>query len=501
MKKFKIKSFIVLFFVVNLVLCAFAGCNKLNIENAAKNLTNYYIEAEFNDEKKSLSCVQTVNYINPYEVTLSELQFHLYPNAFSGNTKIGPVSQSYYTRAYPNGDSFGSIIINKINVDGNEREVRMGKTNNEVLFVDLGKDLYPDERINITMEYVVTIPNCYHRFGYGDDTYNFGNFYPIVSIYENGEFYFCEYKNNGDPFYSDMANYNVKLCCDKDFVVASSGKQTNINVSEANKKTIYIEANAVRDFAFVMSKKFEVITGKVFNTEVHYYFYDDENANKNLQAGIDAIKTFSDLFGKYPYSTMSIVKTDFIHGGMEYPNLVYISDEVEDEEEYVNVIIHETAHQWWYNLVGSNACEYAWLDEGLTEYSTLMFYKYNQNYNVDVKASINNSLSSYILFSEIYKSVYGELDEKMTKNVNEFKGDLEYVYSTYVKGALFFDNLNDLVGSKNFLKSLKLYFNENCYKNATPENLINCFERVCKRSLEGFFDSWINGKVVLQNYK
>lgn len=500
MKKLKFKKFFVLFFIISVTLSFFAGCNKLNIENASKNLTNYYIEAEFNDEEKTLSCFQTVNYINPYEVTLSQLQFHLYPNAFSANTKSGPVSPSYYTRAYPNGDSFGNISINKIDVDGKEVEVKTGKTNNEVLFVDLKKDLYPDEKVNITMEYVVTLPNCFHRFGYGDDTFNFGNFYPIVGIYENGDFYFCEYKSNGDPFYSDMANYNVKLVCNKDFVVASSGKQISVEISETNKKTTVIQAGAVRDFAFVLSKKFEVLSGKISNTEVFYYYYEDDYANKNLQAGIDAIKTFSDLFGDYPYSTMSIVKTDFIHGGMEYPNLVYISDSVEDEEEYLNVIIHETAHQWWYNLVGSNACEYAWLDEGLTEYSTLMFYKYNQNYNVDVKSSINNSLSSYVLFSEIYKSVYGELDEKMTKNVNDFKGDLEYVYSAYVKGVLFFDNLNDLVGNKNFLKSLRLYFNENCYKNATPENLISCFERVCKRSLEGFFDSWINGKVVLQNY-
>ena len=46
----------------------------------------------------------------------------------------------------------------------------------------------------------------------------------------------------------------------------------------------------------------------------------------------------------------------------------------------------------------------------------------------------------------------------MTKNVNEFRGDTEYVYATYVKGVLFFDNLNELVGDKKFEKSLKQVF-------------------------------------------
>ena len=500
MKKNLFSKIIVIILCLFCGLGCFAGCKKQNIASVSKNLSSYYIEGDFNEEDKTLTCNQVLNYINPYNTSLDRLEFHLYPNAFSSNTKSGPVSSAYYAKAYANGDSFGGIEIKGVKVDGKEKEIKLDKINNEVLVVNFDKELFPDDRVNITLDYVVTLPNCWHRFGYGDDTYNFGNFYPIASIYENGEFYYCQYKNNGDPFYSDMANYNVKLTCNKDFVVATSGKQTNVEITETNKKITSVEAKAVRDFAFVLSKKFEVISKNVSGVNVSYYYYDDEFANKNLQVAADSIKTFSDLFGKYPYETMSVVKTDFIHGGMEYPNLVYISDAVEDEKEYLNVIVHETAHQWWYNMVGSNACEYAWMDEGLTEYSTLLFYKKNTSYGVDVKSSLNNSLSSYILFCEIYKSVYGDFDEHMTKNVNEFKGDLEYVYITYVKGVLFFDSLNDLVGNKNFIKALRLYFKENCYKNAKPENMIACFEKVCKRSLNGFFDSWINGKVVLQNY-
>ena len=298
-----------------------------------------------------------------------------------------------------------------------------------------------------------------------------------------------------------MANYNVTITYENDFKLASTGVQNSTKVLESGKKQTQIEAKVVRDFAFVMSKKFEIASKKAGDTTVFYYYYEDENFEKSLQAGVDSINTFSNLFGKYPYSTYSVVKANFIHGGMEYPNLVYISDSVTDYEDYLNVIVHETAHQWWYNMVGSNACEFAWLDEGLTEYSTLMFYNENPSYNINTRESLNSSLSSYLLFSEICTSVYGSFDSTMTRNVNSFKGDMEYVYVTYVKGVLFFDNLNELVGSKKFKKSLKNYFEENKYKNARPENLISAFEKTCKKNLESFFDSWINGKVVLQNYK
>lgn len=497
MKKLK---FLALIMVVVSVCCVFGGCKNNSLHKVSQNLTNYTLNLSFDDETKTLSGSQEVDYINSTDVTLNEVKFHLYPNAFSASAQTKPVSSAYKTKAYPNGENYGGIEVTKVQVEGKTQQVNIGAPDQEVLTVSLAEELFPEESVKIFLEYKVLLPNCLHRFGYGDNTYNFGNFYPIACVYENGEFKTDAYGSNGDPFYSDMANYDVTINCESDFTVATSGEQTHNSTSETARRTIKATAKAVRDFAFVMSKKFEVISAKAGKTTVFYYYYDDQNAKENLQAGVDSINTFSELFGQYPYSTYSVVKTNFIHGGMEYPNLVYISDSVDSLTEYKNVIIHETAHQWWYNLVGSNACEYAWLDEGLTEYSTLMFYMKNQNYKVNVKESLNNSLSSYLLFSEICTSVYGKFDSSMTRNVNTFRGDMEYVYVTYVKGVLFFDNLSELVGQKNFIKALKLYFKENCYKNATPNNMISAFEKVCKRELKSYFDSWTQGKVVLQNY-
>lgn len=487
----------ILFFV--LVSSLFSACSCSSLNAISKELTNYNLVLSFDDDTKTLTGEQSINYINSTQTVLNEVWFHLYPNAFSSEATIKPVSNLYKEKAYPNGEDYGGIEVTSVKVENVEQDVVITLPDNETLIVKLSDELFPDDRVNIKINYSVLLPNCLHRFGYGDNTYNFGNFYPVACVYENGSFKTDAYGNNGDPFYSEMANYNVTIIYDEEFTLASSGKQLNTTIQDAKKQT-NIKASVVRDFAFVLSKKFQVVSAKAGDTNVYYYYYDDENFEKSLQAGVDAINTFSNLFGDYPYETFSIVKANFIHGGMEYPNLVYISDSVVQESEYLNVIIHETAHQWWYNLVGSNACEYAWLDEGLTEYSTLMFYKYNSNYQVDIKDSLNSSLSSYLLYSEICTSIYGKFDSSMSRNVNTFKGDLDYVYVTYVKGVLFFDNLNELVGSKKFEKSLKQYFKDNKYKNATPDDIISAFEKVCKRNLKNFFDSWVSGKVVLQNY-
>ena len=138
----------------------------------------------------------------------------------------------------------------------------------------------------------------------------------------------------------------------------------------------------MRDFAAVLSKKFEVKKEKVGATEVAYYYYDDEQADASFNTAVKALKTFNEMIGKYPYKTLSVVKTNFVHGGMEYPNLVYISENLNNYEDYTNVIVHEIAHQWWYGVVGNNAYANGWMDEGLTEYTTALFYEFNKEYNI-----------------------------------------------------------------------------------------------------------------------
>ncbi|NCB48125.1 MAG: M1 family peptidase [Clostridia bacterium] len=484
-----------------LFFCLFAlsACGEKTLEDISQNLSTYNLSVTFDESDNTLCGTETVNYKNNYETTLSCVKFHLYPNAFRQGATYSPVSLRNFDKAYENGFSAGEIDISSVSVDGKSIEVEIEGNDENILNVDLFQEIFPGEGVSIQIVFEVLLPNCVHRFGYGDNTYNFGNFYPIACVFENGEFVQDNYGSNGDPFYSETANYNVTISCDDDFTLASSGTQKSKSVENGNIVTT-ISASAVRDFAFVLSKKFSVISENVDGVTVSYYYYDDENALKSLQTGVKAIKTFSNLFGSYPYETYSVVKTNFIHGGMEYPNLVYISDTVESYDDYLNVIVHETAHQWWYNMVGSNACEYAWLDEGLTEFSTLMFYRYNDGYNVVESDSLNASLSSYILFSEIYESVYGNFDASMSRNVNDFSGEMEYTYISYVKGVLFFDNLEKTAGEKNFLKALKHYFKENKFTNAIPDDLISSFEVTTKRNLEGFFNSWINGKVILQNY-
>ena len=82
----------------------------------------------------------------------------------------------------------------------------------------------------------------------------------------------------------------------------------------------------------------------------------------------------------------------------------------------------------------------------------------------------------------------------MSRALNEYNGEMDYVYTTYVRGMLLFREIRDLIGNKDFVAALKFYFKENCFGIAEPADLIYAFERASKRQLETYMMSWIDGK-------
>ena len=486
--------------LILLVTCfgVFSGCKTDFVNRFSKNVDEYEININLDEKEHIANCTQTVNYVNKTEDELEEVYFHLYPNAFKKDAVNKPVSSVYETKAYYNGFSEGGIDITKVEVNGKEVEILLEGTDNTLIKVLLEDGLNKNKKVSIYFEYCLTIPNVNHRFGYGENTLNLGNFYPVACVYENGEFDKNGYHYNGDPFYSNLANYEVNVKCNSALTVASTGTEKSKEEADGYKNLKY-SAKAVRDFALVFSNKFKVASQNYENTKINYYYYGDENADKSLETSVKAVSTFNDMFGKYPYETLSVVESNFVHGGMEFPCLVLISDNLESYENYTETIVHEIAHQWWYGVVGNNQFAYGWLDEGLAEYSSALFFEKHTEFEISYESIINNANSSYCLFEDVYKDVFGKVDTTMNRKLNEFNTEPEYVYISYVKGMLMFDSLREVIGSKKFLSCVKYYYS--CYmgKNAVPENLIDCFEKKSHFKLQEFFDSWINGKVVISD--
>ncbi len=454
-------------------------------------LCQYDIIAEYAPDSGVLTANMRFNYVNATENEVSILEFNLFPNAFREGATYEPVSSVYHAVAYYDGDSYGKMEINSV---ANCESWEICGEDENILSVKLTESVFPDERVEIEIAFTVTLAKVNHRTGITEKVVNLGNFYPVLCVYEEGKGYYnCIYYSDGDPFYSVCADYTVALTLPAGYTAAASAKGKS--TQKDGKVTYKYTLSSARDFALAVSNAFEVCEKEVNGVTVSYYYCADENAQETLQTACDALTYFGETFGEYAYESYALVQTGFCYGGMEYPGMVLLSDALK-RENYLYTVVHETAHQWWYAMVGNNQLEYAWMDEGLSEYSTLLFYETHESYGVTRESIVRTALTNYKAYYSIYNQIFGESDTSMSRNLASFVSEYEYVNLTYNKGLLLFDALRDGIGDNRFFSGLKTYFADYKYAVATPEDMISCFKKTGV-DVEGLFESFVAGVAVI----
>lgn len=479
-------------------LFAFTGCDNSRIlKKVSKNLSAYDISAVLDEQTMTVSATETVSFINQTDVVLENVCFNFYPRAFRESSEVLPYTTKNMAKVFPNGIDYGDGTIENVKLNGKPISFSYVNESQTAICIDFEKPLEPKHKAEVEIKFSVKLANCTHRLGYFNGTVALGNFFPILAVYEKGEYVTNPYYSTGDPFFSDIANFKMKIEFPNKYKIASTGDI--LSSENKDKSKIYnISARAVRDFAIYLGENMKTVSKTVQKTQISYVGYNnDEDFEENLQTAVKSFMFYSQTFGKYPYKTLTVFKAPFVHGGMEYPNLVVISDSAVDKFDKAKVIAHEIAHQWWYGLVGNNQVKEAWLDESLAEYSSVLFFEAHSEYEASYKDMVSEAFSVYTLYADIVKSTAGTIKTSMLLPVNDYASEYEYSYMIYVKGVLMFDALRDIIGVKKIKKCFKKYFAEYEFKIATTDCLISCFRKASGRDIEGFFDSWLSGQTIV----
>jgi hypothetical protein len=86
----------------------------------------------------------------------------------------------------------------------------------------------------------------------------------------------------------------------------------------------------------------------------------------------NSVRYFHALFGAYPYATYSA--TFHPYGfGQGFPTMLMIPATDRASKYTYSFVSHETAHQWWGNIVAWRSYRDQWLSEGFAEYSGVMY--------------------------------------------------------------------------------------------------------------------------------
>lgn len=466
MKKKVLSIILVVIIVLSVLGCVEGG------EGEGKG-RRYCISATYDEESKKLTGEVVLEYAYQGENSLTNLLFFVYANIYREQNCGMTV-----TSVYADGKQIGFV----------ERGDK-----DTLLDIPLPREIFKGDRIEVSINYEIKIPEGKGILGYVDDFVKLSGFYPVLCVLGKEGWVENSASGYGDLYFSEKADYEVRLTVDKRLSVASSGRR--VSKIESDKGVTYTyNGENIRDFAFVVGD-YECVSGTIDGVLVSAYAKDIELCEKILSYAQKSLTFYNSHYGKYSHPTLSLAECPLSAGGMEFSSFVMIGEELgEDLEE---VVAHEVAHQWWYDGVGSNPTKYAWLDEGLTEYSTLEYLSEERGITY-YRDRLRERYRSYTALCSIESVSGGRGDIAMSKDSDKFSSLYEYVSVTYTKGLLFFDNLQEITGKSLTNKVLRKYYSAFSGGISTPEDLKECFASICRINYEVIFSAWEEGRVIFR---
>lgn len=422
--------------------------------------TAYKIQVSLDEDNKRILGYERVKLRNNYSRALKDLVFHLYPDSYnSAETKpsIGGTAKKLSK------SEIGDIKINSVTYNG--KKVKYTE-DNQILKFKLDKELKPGEEAEVVIDFTLEIPKSRDRLGYYGDVYSITNWYPILSIYDDEKGLWNEkpFHPVGESNYSDCSDYQVEILVPEDLIVVATGVEESKEEKDGMVKVTFKEEN-VRDFVFFISYDYKVVSKEVNGVKVNSYYLEHEStAKRMLDLSCKSLEFFSKTYGDYPYSEYDIVETPLAGGAMEYPTVIQMGpyremDEVPSPNSLAfedEAVVHETAHQWFYSIIGSNAFMDPVLDESFTSYATALFFE--DLYGEYNKLAVKGAFLAYPYNFEppIYRST------------DQYSWD-DFGVIVYKIGPLVLEDLRRKVGDEKFDQIFKTYYNRYKYKNASLE--------------------------------
>jgi hypothetical protein len=395
----------------------------------------YTLNAALNYADHSLSINERISYQNATGEILYSIVLAVEPNIWKG-----------------------CFILEGMVIGG--QEVTKTEMADNRLEVSLPIPLIPGATLEMQLQYDLHLPpaNSHHIFGYNLRQVNLVDWYPFIVPYSGG-WVLHPPAEVGEHLVYDLASFDVTI----------NLAETNLPVTLAASSPAEIIAGGwhyymqnSRTFVLSASTSFQSVSKSINGMAVtSYYFSDDElQARVVLDEVAKALVTFTELFGTQSHPGLNIVESPFFDG-MEYDGLFFLSQNFYTAYDgtvlnnLIDIAVHETAHQWWFGMVGSDQALAPWLDEALATYSEELFYEKN-----------HPDVTNWWFFRVDSFSPSGKVDIDVYHGGN-FRA---YANAIYLRGAQFLGELRGRIGDSAFFAFLKDYTAQMAGKQATAED-------------------------------
>ena len=432
--------------------------------------TQYILSAELNYNNHHLAVDEHIIYHNNAPEPLSDLLLMVEPVYYSDVFTLSELR-------WENGDPVGNY-----------------KWEGSQLRLPLPEPLEPGETISLNLSYELDLPSPDRStnkrpvpFGYTERQTNLVDWYPFVPPYIPG----AGWLSHEAGFYGEHLAYEtsdfevaIKLLDEReDLIIAASAP------AEIDDEWHRFQFKDARNFVWSVSHNYQVMTDTVDSvTVLSYSFPIHTNAGEAvLQTTVESLALYSELFGPYPREMLSVVEADFLDG-MEYDGLYFLSNGFYNlytntpGEYLIAISAHETAHQWWYAMVGNDQALEPWLDEALCTYSERLFF---ENEHPEV-------LEWWWNYRIFYYKPQGWVDDSIYNPHGVTNAYRSYRDAVYLNGALFLEDLRLLIGDEAFFDFLRDYAQSFTHKIATTSAFFTLLQKYTTEDITPITDKYFS---------
>ncbi len=491
---------------------------------------SYDIEAELDPRTARVSGVEQVVYVNGSPDTLTALVLHLDQNLFRAGAPR--------TDATPTTDG---MVLERVTVDGRPaREVRglpaarpFYQVDYTVMELALPRPLLPRDTAHLEIAWHFTVPPAgAPRMGHeGSQLFLVAQWYPQVAVYDDVQGWDTHpYLGTGE-FYLEYGDFDVSLTLPEGYLVGATGVLANPDevLSATERQRLALAARVdtvvhvigpddripgvitqqvpgkqltwryrarnVRDFAFAASNRYlwdathasadNDGDGRAETVPVNA-LYRPEARTWTQAAGYvrHAIAFHSAHWRPYLYPQMTAVEGP--EQGMEYPMLVFVSA-YRESAELLSVLTHETGHEWFPMMVGSDEHAHAWQDEGVNTYIENLATK-----DIDPGRDV---------WAEDLMAYFGiagtDAEVPMMRPADLYGNERAYGVASYMKPALVLRALGAVIGPERVQEGLRQYAASWLLKHPRALDFFGAMDAAAGQDLGWFWYPWFYTTEVL----
>lgn len=464
---------------------------------------DYDINVSLDTAQKILTGHMTMTYHNNSPQSLSEIQLHLWNNAykdkgsFFDRQNLASNNSKFYWATEEEQGGYKDIEFMQNGTPISWKHVR---NNIEYVTLPLQDPLAPGKTTEIQVNFTSKIPYIFSRGGWAPHFFALTQWFPKAAVYDREGWHLFPYLEMGE-YYSEFGDYKVTIEVPKGYKIGATGVMTDSTTLDSARIQQTYQADKVLDFAWFAGDRMISVHKSItlengHPVDLHYYAPKNYPLNDNKVAdslvpqiegvvnnNLDpiemlerAVRFYSDQVAPYPYPQVSVVVGPLNTGsGMEYPMITLVGP-TPSAMSLDRVITHEVGHNWFQGILGFNERQSPYLDEGINSfYENKYMGRYYNTQTPDFRFMYARTDLDFNQF--LYLGAYQRGDLVPVNASTNDMDMIQYYFNGYMIPPSLFEKLEDVTGPEQFRKNMKDFYNEHKFSHPTIEDIQRIFIR------------------------